>query len=333
MKKNIFLILTATLLILILLYFYDKTEMITNKEYKKDNIHIEYPYFNNYEIDNYINSYLNSKIENNNNIFIDYDYELVDNNVNLSIYTYKENNNMIENTTKRVTIDLNTYKITDTELSTNVYCEYYAYSNKVIDKDKPMIALTFDDGPNHNTNKILDILTKYKVKATFFVLGSNIKGNENTIKRMNELGMEIGNHTYSHKLLSKLSKDKIEEEIEKTDKLIFDITNTYPTLLRPSYGTINKKIKSIADKPIIIWDIDTLDWKYHNSTRISNNILKKASDGDIILMHDIYTATANSLDIVIPKLLEEGYQLVTVSELFYYKDLSLENGKSYGFAK
>lgn len=333
MKKNIFLILTSTLLILMLLYFYDKREMIINKEYIKDNIHIEYPYFANYEIDNYINNYLNNKIEEDNNIFIDYDYELTDNIINLSLYTYKENNNIIENTTKRITIDPNTYEITNTNLITNTSCEYYAYSNKVIDKDKPMIALTFDDGPNHNTNKILDILSKYKVKATFFVLGSNIKGNENTIKRMYELDMEIGNHTYSHKLLTKLSKERIKEEIQKTDKLIFDITNTYPTLLRPSYGTINKKIKSISDKPIIIWDIDTLDWKHHNSKKISNNILNKAKDGDIILLHDIYSATANSLDIAIPKLLEKGYQLVTVSELFYYKDLNLESGKSYGYAK
>ena len=83
------------------------------------------------------------------------------------------------------------------------------------------------------------------------------------------------------------------------------------------------------DRPLIIWNIDTLDWKYHNSKRIADRVLNKVSDGDIVLMHDIYRATANSLEIIIPNLLNDGYQLVTVSELFYYKGLSLENDKVY----
>ena len=335
MKRNIFLILIATLFILVLIYFYDKTEMIINKEYIKDNIHIEYPFFNNQTIDGYIHNYLSSKIEeyDGDNIFIDYDYEFEDNIVDMEFYVYSENDNAIGSSVKRLFIDINSLDIKSVRASEEVSYEYYAYSNRVIDSDKPMIALTFDDGPNYNTSKILDILDKYNVKATFFVLGCNVKGNETVLKRMYKMGMEIGNHTYSHKLLSRLSKDKIEEEIEKTDELIFEVVGKYPTLLRPSYGTINKKIKSVAERPLIIWDIDTLDWKYHNSTRISNNILKKVKDGDIVLMHDIYSATANSLDIVIPKLLEQGYQLVTVTELFYYKGIGLESGKAYGYAR
>ena len=335
MKKNIFLILTATLLILVLTYFYDKRELIINKEYINDNVFIEYPYFNNQLIDGYINGYLNSKLEEYKgaDIFIDYDYYLEDNIVNLALYVYSESDNMIGGSVKRIGIDLNDFSIIDSNIDCDVDYEYYAYSNEVIDIDRPMVALTFDDGPNHNTNKVLDILDKYDVKATFFVLVTNIDVNENIIKKMYELGMEIGNHTYSHKLLNRSSESDIEEEINKTDNLIFNIIGTKPTLLRPSYGTVNKKIKNIADKPIIIWDIDTLDWKYHNSTRISNNILKKVKDGDIILMHDIYSATANSLEIVIPKLLERGYQLVTVTELFYYKEIALESGKAYGYAR
>lgn len=335
MKKNIFLILVGVLLILVLIYFYDRKELIINKEYIKDNIHIEYPYFNNHTIDGYINNYLNDKIDKNtgNNIFIDYDYIFEDNIVNLSLYTYSENNNKISNNTKNLTIDLDNMNIINNSTPVDSTSEYYAYSNKIIDSDKPMIALTFDDGPNYNTSKILDILEKYNVKATFFVLGSNIEKNKNIIKRMHKLNMEIGNHTYSHKLLSKLSEDKIETEIKKTDELIFDIIDQYPNLLRPSYGTTTKKIKNLAQKPIIIWDIDTLDWKYHNSKKIANNILKKVKNGDIILMHDIYSATVNSLEIAIPKLLESGYQLVTVTELFYYKNIELENGKVYGYAK
>ena len=150
---------------------------------------------------------------------------------------------------------------------------------------------------------------------------------------MNDLGMEIGNHMYSHKLLTKLEDEKIISEIKEVDNLIFDITNKYPILIRPSYGTVNKRIRNIMDRPIIIWNIDTLDWKYHNSKNIANRVLKKASNGDIVLMHDIYRATANSLEIIIPKLLNEGYNLVTVSELLYYNDIKMEPGEVYSNIK
>ena len=92
-------------------------------------------------------------------------------------------------------------------------------------------------------------------------------------------------------------------------------------------------IRSIVDTPIIIWDIDTLDWKYHNSRRISSRVINKVKDGDIVLMHDIYSATANALEIIIPSLKSKGYTFVTVSDLFYYKNIPLEKGKVYGFAR
>ena len=339
MKKYIFIVVSTIILISTLIYFYDVKEKILNKEYinNNDDIHIEYPYFNNRLIDNYINNYLELTINDSNNykLFMDYDYDLVDNMIDLYIYTYKEKDNIVNKNIKNMEINLETSTIeVDKNINDLIYnYDYDLYTNKMIDKSKPMIALTFDDGPNNNTNKVLDILEKYNVKATFFILGTNIEGNEDIIKRMDELGMEIGNHMYSHKLITKLKDKEIEKEIKKVDNLIFDITNRYPTLIRPSYGTFNKRIKKIIDKPIIIWDIDTLDWKYHNSKKISNKIISKAKDGDIILMHDIYSATANSLEITIPKLLDKGYQFVTVSELFYYKNEELTKGKVYGRAK
>ena len=115
--------------------------------------------------------------------------------------------------------------------------------------------------------------------------------------------------------------------------MIFDVTGNYPKLLRPSYGSFNSKIKKMANMPIIIWDIDTLDWKYHNSKRITNRVVSKVKDGDIILMHDIYSATANALNNIIPELQSRGYVFVTVSELFYYKGITLEDGKVYGYAR
>lgn len=104
-------------------------------------------------------------------------------------------------------------------------------------------------------------------------------------------------------------------------------------LLRPSYGSVNNKIKKVANMPIIIWDIDTLDWKYHNSKRITSRVVNKVRDGDIILMHDIYSASLNALSNIIPILQDNGYEFVTIDELFYYKGISLENGKVYGYAR
>lgn len=337
MKKYIFIIGGTIILVMTLLYFYDAREEVLNREYIDDDIYIEYPYFNNQVVDSYINNYLNKVIDSSNNysLFMDYDYDILDGVVNLFFYTYKEKNNMVSRSIKNMEIDLASNYIIDDKnvVDTSLDVSYDLYNQRVIDKDAKMVALTFDDGPNSNTSKVLDILEKYNVKATFFILGTNVEGNEKIIKRMSDLGMEIGNHMYSHKLITRLKDETIKKEIIRVDSLIFDTVGKYPTLVRPSYGTVNKRIKKVIDRPIIIWDIDTLDWKYHNSKRISNNVLKRVSDGDIILMHDIYSATANSLEITIPKLLDDGYSLVTVSELFYYKDMELSQGKSYGSAK
>lgn len=339
MKKNLFLILVATLFILVLFYFYDDRVSILNKEYydHDNNIVVNYPYFNNIIIDNYLNDYLNNYIEEdydlNSLLFIDYDYLKLDEVIELIFYIYQERENIVKKETRKIDIDLASSQIIgNTKIMDNSIL-YDKNNQYIIDNNNYMVALTFDDGPNHNTSRVLDILEKYNVKATFFILGSNINGNEKTIKRMNDLGMEIGNHMYSHKLLTKLENDKILSEINEVDNLIFNITNKYPTLIRPSYGTVNDRIKKIIDRPIIIWNIDTLDWKNHNSKEIANKVLKKVKNGDIVLMHDIYRATANSLEIIIPKLLENGYELVTVSELLYNNNITIKPGTVYSNAR
>lgn len=339
MKRNIFIILVSTLLILILIYSYDKRETILNKEYHdtKKNISIYYPYFNNPKVDSYLENYLQTYLTKDPKIldllFIDYDLECsTSNEIALTFYIYQEKNNIIKKETRKINLDLLNNQILENNKIKDASVEYDIYTQNTIKKDKPMIALTFDDGPNHNTSRILDILEKYNVKATFFILGSNIKNNEETIKRMSKLGMEIGSHMYSHKLITKLKDNQITDEIKQVDDLIFNVIGKYPTLLRPSYGTVNKRIKKLIDKPIIIWNIDTLDWKYHNSQKIADRVFKDINDGDIVLMHDIYRATANSLEIIIPSLLEQGYQLVTVSELLYYKEIPLQKGAVYGSA-
>lgn len=339
MKKNIFIILISTLLILILIYFYNDDNGILNMSYRDDNnnVFIDYPYFNNVVIDNYLNDYLDSYIKQGNDLvdllFIDYDYHSLEDRIELIIYIYMENGNLVQKEIQKMEIDVNNGVVLENSKIMDVDFEYDSYNQRVIDYDKPMIALTFDDGPNHNTSLVLDILESYGIKATFFLLGCNIDSNEQLIVRMDKLGMEIGNHMYSHKLVTKLASDDIKEEINKVDRLVFDIIGDYPTLIRPSYGTYNNKIKNLVDRPIIIWNVDTMDWKYHSSTKIADRVIKNTRDGSIILMHDIYRATANSLEIFIPKLLDSGYQFVTVSELLYYKDIDISGGKVYSSGK
>lgn len=248
----------------------------------------------------------------------------------LTFYKYFWNDNMVSDGSDSFVIDISNNSVS--RINKTNY-EYDVVINRKIDKSKKMIALTFDDGPNYNTSKVIDVLNKYDIKATFFVLGSRAINNKDILKKMADSGMEIGNHTYNHLLLTKYDENKIRSEIEDTSEVIYSATKKRPKLLRPSYGSVNNKIKKVANMPIIIWDIDTLDWKYHNSKRITSRVVNKVRDGDIILMHDIYSASLNALSNIIPILQDNGYEFVTIDELFYYKGISLENGKVYGYAR
>lgn len=322
--KKILIFLSIFIFIIVLITC--KKEEVTNKEIITDKISVNYPYFNNYHINsnilNYINNCINTNYE---KLIMDYDYK---DNI-LTFYKRSINDNIVNEKTISFKVGKYTFKKVNNSSLASI-SDVILNEN---DKSIKYIALTFDDGPNYNTSKIIDTLNKYNVKATFFVLGKNIKDNELILKKMQLSNMEIANHTYNHLLLTKYDKDKIIKEITDTSKLIYNSVGVYPTLFRPSYGAVNKKIRSISPYPIIIWDIDTLDWKYKNSKRIANTVLSKVKDGDIILMHDIYKSTLNSLDLIIPTLLNNNYKLVTVSELFYYKNITLENGKVYGYAR
>lgn len=318
-------VIIISLMILII----DREITIENKTMFNDNIEINYPFFGIDEIDTFIEDYLNEYIKES-EVLIDYDYIKKDDGYYVTFYKNIINNNKISNDIDTFLINIKDNKISR---SSPVSYEYDIIYNKVIDKDKKMIALTFDDGPNYNTNKVLEVLEEYQIPATFFVLGSKIKGNEHILNRIISTGSEIGNHTYNHKILTRLEENSIKKEIDNTSNKIFEVTSTYPKLLRPSYGIVNKKIKELSDYPIIIWNIDTLDWKYHSSKKIAAKVLSKVREGDIVLMHDVYSATANSLKIIIPELKSRGYTFVTVSELFYYKEIELQKGKVYGSAR
>ena len=204
--------------------------------------------------------------------------------------------------------------------------------------DIKAIALTFDDGPDTGntkaTTKILDTLEKYDAKATFFVVGQALKEwfpdtGKAALQRAVSMGCEIGTHTYSHKNLNKQSSDVIAEEISKGCEVIEEATGQEVTLLRPPYGNAKQEVLDQVDMPMIQWDVDTLDWDCKDADTVVNNILKDVKPGSIILMHDTYSSTAEAVEQVVPKLLDQGYQLVTVSELFELYGKQLEPHHQY----
>ena len=199
-----------------------------------------------------------------------------------------------------------------------------------IDPNKPMVALSFDDGPYPAvTNRILDVLKKYNSRATFYVVGNRLNHYPDTLRRILSENSEIGSHTYQHKSLSLLNKNSIVNEIVKVDDVLTDIVGQGADTLRPPYGAINDVVKSVSGKPLIYWSIDTEDWRNKNPNQITQHVLDNVKDGDIILLHDLYETSAEAVEMLVPKLIKEGYQIVTVSELFEAKDIALKPGKVY----
>lgn len=198
-----------------------------------------------------------------------------------------------------------------------------------IDASKPMVALTFDDGPGERTGELLAQLEKYNAHATFFMQGKNIPGKEDFVKKMKEIGCELGNHSYDHPQLTKLSADKIANQMGTTNDLIQQAAGSTATVMRPPYGAINDTVRSSVGLPMILWSIDTLDWKTRNAQSSIDTVMNDVQDGDVILMHDIHTESIDAALVLIPKLEEAGYQLVTVSEMAKAKGVALQNGEKY----
>lgn len=207
---------------------------------------------------------------------------------------------------------------------------WFTAQSDIIDPTMPMVCLTFDDGPNPaTTNRILDALGRYNARATFFVLGERVGIYTDTLIRIKEFGCQIGNHSYNHPQLTKLTADKISYQLDGTSDLIENKTGTRPSVIRPPYGAYNSAVLKEADAPLIMWSIDTLDWKSRNAKSVTDVVLSEVEDGDIILMHDLYESTAAATEILIPSLLAKGFQLVTVDELAYYKNKNLQPGSAY----
>ncbi|MFM8365574.1 MAG: polysaccharide deacetylase family protein [Verrucomicrobiota bacterium] len=186
--------------------------------------------------------------------------------------------------------------------------------------DGPILALTFDDGPHpKNTPRLLDLLKERGVKATFYVIGQNVVQYPEIARRIVEEGHEIGNHSYTHPALPKLSAARVTEEISKTNEAIQQAAGVLPTTMRPPYGATNaaltKRLNEEFQLPLILWSVDPLDWKIRKASHVSSHILQNATPGAIILAHDIHPSTVDAMPSTIDGLLAKGYKFVTVSEL------------------
>lgn len=192
-------------------------------------------------------------------------------------------------------------------------------------KNKKVIALTFDDGPHPKfTLQILDLLKKYDIRATFFVLGKYAELYPDIIRRELTEGHEIGNHSYSHIDVKRASAEIIREEFGKTQETIYSISNVKPKLIRPPFGFCNSKIINVAEETdctIILWsrNHDSKDWSNPGAEIITETVISKTENGDILLLHDcVYeekSDTVEALKTILPTLKDRGYEFITISEL------------------
>ena len=205
---------------------------------------------------------------------------------------------------------------------------------RAIDPKKPMVALTYDDGPSSSaTTRILNTLEKYDARATFFVVGSRVDSYKSQIQRAYNLNCEIGNHTYNHKTLTSASASEIKNELNKTASKVEAITGERPVIMRPPGGSYqNDTVRKNVGAPIIMWSVDTRDWESRNASSIISNVKRNTYNGSIILMHDLYDSTASATETIVPWLVDNGYQIVTVTEMMDAKGITMKDGVAYNSA-
>ena len=173
------------------------------------------------------------------------------------------------------------------------------------------------------TPRLLDILKKYDARATFCVVGSRVEKNADVVKRTVDEGHEIGNHTFDHKDTNKLNAAEIKDQIVRTNEVVKKVSGFDVHYIRPTYGNVSENLKQVSrelNMPMVNWTIDSEDWKSKNPDMIYQRIMSEAKDGRVILCHDFYETTAQAMERVIPDLVAQGYQIVTVAELFSFAD-------------
>lgn len=180
----------------------------------------------------------------------------------------------------------------------------------------PRIALTFDDGPSSIcTGRLLDGLKERNVKATFFLIGEYAEENPELVKRIFEEGHLIGNHTYHHVDISRLSDEEAREEIERTDEIVYRITDQHVKYVRPPFGAWQRDLELEMEVLPVMWTVDPLDWTTENVDVIVNKVVTEAEEGDIILLHDCYNSSVDAALRIIDILIKEGFEFVTVDEM------------------
>lgn len=188
------------------------------------------------------------------------------------------------------------------------------------DSTKKRVALTFDDGPHPQvTKQILDSLDRYNAKATFFMLGNRVQYYPEIAQDVLNRGHEIGNHTWSHPVLPKLTEAQIMNEFTTTENAIIAAIGQESTIFRPPYGSTTDAINAIIPRDVAIWSIDTLDWKHRDANKLVQSVKEQMHNNAIILMHDIHQSTADGLNGVLDYLANEGYEFVTVSDILPFR--------------
>lgn len=241
--------------------------------------------------------------------------------------------NKTSETTSDKQTDNNGLKITGktTEITTEKTTEPEEKDERKLPKatDK-LVCFTFDDGPYAPvTNKILDTLEKYNGRATFFVVGDRADTYSDEIIRASKMGCEIGTHTYSHVNLNSLSVPEMQEEIKKSCDAISKYTGKKVKVLRPPEGAANDTVKANVGMPMVLWSVDSRDWDYRNADKDYQTVMDNVFDGSIVLMHDLYPATADAVARLIPELAKQGYKFVTFSELMKIRGVDVEPGEKY----
>ena len=196
-------------------------------------------------------------------------------------------------------------------------------------KQRPMIALTFDDGPGEYTEELINCLVENNAKATFFMLGQNVEAYPEIAKELSDAGMELGNHSYSHPDLVTIGAEAAAQQVSNTDAALKAATGFEATVMRPPGGSFNDSVKAAIDHPLIIWSIDTRDWATKSEDQTYQVVMDNAQDGSVVLMHDIHEWSVKAAIRMIPDLIAKGFKLVTVSELAEAKGKTLQSGNAY----
>ena len=190
-----------------------------------------------------------------------------------------------------------------------------AVREEAVSEPGPRIALTFDDGPGPYTERLLDGLKERGVKASFFLIGRSVKEYPEAVKRMEEEGHLIGNHTYSHVKLKGLSPEETRREIQKTDEAVYEITGKHVAYLRPPFGEWEEDLELTYPVLPVMWTVDPLDWTTENVEEIVDRVVTQAGENDMILLHDCYDSSVEAALRIVDRLLAEGFDFVRVDEL------------------